>query len=81
MIPLTVSYFIDQTKLKYSSATSASLYGVFIVLIYLLLSVPFHLFDSLNPNILNTISTNVYVNITFFIVFILFAISFLATST
>ena len=76
MIPLTVSYFIDQTKLKYSSATSASLYGVFIVLIYLLLSVPFHLFDSLNPNILNTISTNVYVNITFFLVFILFAISF-----
>tara|TARA_B100000989_G_scaffold140671_2_gene104667 strand:+ start:8117 stop:10045 length:1929 start_codon:yes stop_codon:yes gene_type:complete len=76
MIPLTVSFFIDQTKLKYSSVTSASLYGVFIVLIYLLLSVPFHLFDSLNPNILNTISTNVYVNITFFIVFILFAISF-----
>ena len=76
MIPLTVSYFIDQTKLKYSSATSASLYGLFIVLIYLLLSVPFHLFDSLNPNILNTISTNVYVNITFFLVFILFAISF-----
>ena len=76
MIPLTVSYFIDQTKLKYSSATSASLYGAFIVLIYLLLSIPFHLFDSLNPNILNTISTNVYVNITFFIVFILFAISF-----
>jgi len=47
-----------------------------LVLIYILLSVPFHLFDSLNPNILNTISTNVYVNITFFIVFILFAISF-----
>ena len=76
MIPLTVSYFIDQTKLKYSSATSASMYGIFIVLIYLLLSVPFHLFDSLNPNILNTISTNVYVNVTFFIVFVLFAISF-----
>ena len=76
MIPLTVSYFIDQNKLKYSSLISASLYGAFIVLIYILLSVPFHLFDSLNPNILNTISTNVYVNITFFIVFILFAISF-----
>jgi thiol:disulfide interchange protein DsbD len=30
----------------------------------------------LNPNILNTISTNVYVNITFFLVFIFFAISF-----
>ena len=76
MIPLTVSYFIDQNKLKYNSLISASLYGLFIVLIYILLSVPFHLFDSLNPNILNTISTNVYVNITFFIVFILFAISF-----
>ena len=45
-------------------------------MIYILLSVPFHLFDSLNPNILNTISTNVYVNITFFLVFIFFAISF-----
>ena len=76
MIPLTVSYFIDQKKLKYNSLTSASLYGFFIVLIYILLSVPFHLFDSLNPNILNTISTNVYVNITFFLVFIFFAISF-----
>ncbi|MBC8396373.1 MAG: hypothetical protein H8E16_04660 [Flavobacteriales bacterium] len=76
MIPLTVSYFIDQKKLKYNSLTSASLYGFFIVLIYILLSVPFHLFDTLNPNILNTISTNVYVNITFFLVFIFFAISF-----
>ena len=76
MIPLTVSYFIDETKLRYSGAISASLYGGFIILIYILLSIPFHVFDSLNPNILNTISTNVYVNITFFIVFILFAISF-----
>ena len=76
MIPLTVSYFIDQNKLKYNSLISASLYDSFIILIYILLSVPFHLFDSLNPNILNTISTNVYVNISFFIVFILFAISF-----
>ena len=76
MIPLTVSYFIDESKLNYSGAISASLYGGFIVLIYILLSIPFHVFDSLNPNILNTISTNVYVNITFFVVFILFAISF-----
>ncbi len=70
MIPLTVSYFIDETKLRYSGAISASLYGGFIVLIYILLSIPFHVFDSLNPNILNTISTNVYVNLTFFVVFI-----------
>ena len=76
MIPLTVSYFIDQAKLKYSSLVSASLYGFFIILIYILLSLPFHIFDSLDPNILNTISTNAYVNILFFVVFILFAISF-----
>ena len=76
MIPLTVSYFIDESKLSYSGVLSASLYGGFIILIYILLSIPFHVFDSLNPNILNTISTNVYVNITFFAVFILFAISF-----
>ena len=76
MIPLTVSYFLDQEKLKYGSLKSASLYGLFIVLIYVGLSLPFHLFDSLNPNILNAISTNIYVNITFFIVFIIFAISF-----
>ena len=76
MIPLTVSYFLDHKKLKYGSLKSASLYGLFIILIYLGLSLPFPVFDSLNPNILNAISTNIYVNITFFIVFIIFAISF-----
>ena len=76
MIPLTVSYFLDETKLKFSSLKSASLYGFFIVLIYASLSLPFHVFDSLNPNILNSIATNIYVNILFFIVFIIFAISF-----
>ena len=76
MIPLTVSYFLDQEKLKYGSLKSASLYGLFIILIYLGLSLPFHVFDTLNPNILNEISTNIYVNIIFFIVFIFFAISF-----
>ena len=76
MIPLTVSYFLDHEKLKYGSLKSASLYGLFIILIYLGLSLPFHVFDSLNPNILNAISTNIYVNIIFFIVFIIFAISF-----
>ena len=75
MIPLTVSYFLDHEKLKYGSLKSAFLYGLFIILIYLCLSLPFHVFDSLNPNILNTISTNIYVNIIFFIVFIIFAIS------
>ena len=47
MIPLTVSYFLDQEKLKYGSLKSASLYGLFIVLIYVGLSLPFLLFDIL----------------------------------
>ncbi len=76
MIPLTVSYFLDEDKLKYGSLKSASLYGLFIILIYLGLSFPFHVFDNFNPNILNSIGTNIYVNSFFFVVFIIFAISF-----
>ena len=39
MIPLTVSYFIDESKLSYSGAISASLYGGFIVLILSLIHI------------------------------------------
>ena len=52
------------------------LYGVFIFLVYLILSVPFHLLDSVNPDILNDISTNVWLNIFFFLIFVIFAFSF-----
>jgi thiol:disulfide interchange protein DsbD len=38
--------------------------------------VPFHFLDSLNPEILNNISTNVYLNVFFFVIFIVFAFSF-----
>jgi thiol:disulfide interchange protein DsbD len=41
-----------------------------------LLSLPFHFLDSLDPEILNSISTNVWLNVGFFVIFILFAISF-----
>ena len=41
-----------------------------------MLSLPFHFLDTLNPDILNNISTNVYLNVGFFIVFIIFALSF-----
>jgi thiol:disulfide interchange protein DsbD len=41
-----------------------------------LLSVPFHLIDGLDPNILNTISTNVWLNIFFFVILVFFAGSF-----
>jgi Thiol:disulfide interchange protein len=76
MIPLTVSFFTKQSQTKKKGIFNAILYGLFIVLIYMLLSVPFHLIDGLDPNILNTISTNIWLNIFFFIVLVFFAFSF-----
>lgn len=76
MIPLTVSFFTKQSKNKRKGIFNAILYGVFIVVIYILLSVPFHLIDGLDPNILNTISTNIWLNIFFFAILVFFAFSF-----
>jgi thiol:disulfide interchange protein len=76
MIPLTVSFFTKQSKNKRKGISNAVLYGFFIVLIYILLSLPFHFLDSLDPEILNTISTNVWLNIFFFAVLVFFAFSF-----
>lgn len=76
MIPLTVSFFTKGAGTRKKGLVNAILYGVFIFLIYLLLSVPFHLLDSIAPEILNNISTNVTLNIIFFIIFIVFAFSF-----
>jgi thiol:disulfide interchange protein len=76
MIPLTVSFFTKSSGNRRKGLTNASLYGFFILLVYLILSIPFHLMDSLNPDILNDISTNVWLNIAFFAIFIFFAFSF-----
>ena len=76
MIPLTVSFFTKRSTTRKKGVSNAILYGVFIVVIYLLLSIPFHLMDSLDPEILNNISTNTWLNIVFFIIFIFFAGSF-----
>ncbi|WP_430928100.1 protein-disulfide reductase DsbD family protein [Polaribacter marinivivus] len=76
MIPLTVSFFTKQSKNKSKGVFNAILYGFFIVLIYILLSIPFHFLDNLDPEILNTISTNVWLNIFFFAVLVFFAFSF-----
>ena len=73
MIPLTVSFF---TKKKSKSSLNAIVYGLFIILIYLFLSIPFYFIESLDPEILNSISTNAWLNILFFIIFIVFAFSF-----
>nr|AOE10412.1 cytochrome c-type biogenesis protein DsbD, protein-disulfide reductase [uncultured bacterium] len=78
MIPLTVSFFTKKggDGNDKSGISKAILYGFFIVLVYLVLSIPFHLLDSVNPDILNEISTNVWLNVFFFVIFIFFAFSF-----
>lgn len=76
MIPLTVSFFTKQSSNKKKGTWNAILYGFFIVMIYILLSTPFHFLDNLNPEILNTISTNIWLNIFFFVILVVFAFSF-----
>ncbi len=76
MIPLTVSFFTKRSPNKRKGVWNALLYGFFIFLIYVLLSLPFHFLDSLNPEILNNISTNFWLNLLFFVIFVAFALSF-----
>ncbi|MEM7084533.1 MAG: cytochrome c biogenesis protein CcdA [Bacteroidota bacterium] len=76
MIPLTVSFFTKSAQNKKKGLRDAIMYGFFIFLIYVLLSIPFHLLDSLDPEILNNISTNVVLNVIFFVIFMVFAFSF-----
>ncbi|WP_432670691.1 protein-disulfide reductase DsbD family protein [Flavobacterium sp. SM2513] len=79
MIPMTVSFFLKQSAAgdKKKGRINALMYGFFIVLIYVLISLPFHIFQSLSPDIFYEISTNPYLNIFFFVIFLVFAISFL----
>ena len=76
MIPLTVSFFTKGNKNKAKGKRDAFIYGFFILLIFVLLSVPFHLIDGIAGNIFNQISTSVWLNIVFFVIFLFFAGSF-----
>lgn len=73
MIPLTVSFFTKSSG-SGKGVYQAVMYGFFIFLIYALLSVPFHF--NTDPEVLNEIATSVWLNILFFVVFLVFAISF-----
>jgi thiol:disulfide interchange protein DsbD len=75
MIPMTVSFFTKQSKTKSQGIKNAVLYGVSIILIYVLLgSLVTGIFGS---DALNALSTNVWFNIIFFILLLVFASSFL----
>lgn len=76
MIPLTVSFFTKQSGNSKKGVYNAFMYGFFIFLIYVLLSIPFYFLDAGNSDILNNISTNAWLNIFFAIVFFVFALSF-----
>ncbi|HYC28670.1 MAG TPA: cytochrome c biogenesis protein CcdA, partial [Chitinophagaceae bacterium] len=76
MIPVTVSFFTKRSQNKKKGIHNGIIYGSFIFLIYLLASIPFHLVGNISPQFFNTLSTNAGVNIFFFVIFILFALSF-----
>lgn len=76
MIPLTVSFFTKSAMNKVQGKKDALLYGFFILLIFVLLSAPFHIIDGISGNIFNEISTNIGLNLAFFVIFLFFALSF-----
>jgi len=76
MIPMTVSFFTKNSGSRSKGIMNALLYGLSIIVIYVSLGLIIT-FASKNPAALNELSTNVYMNILFFVVFMVFAFSFL----
>jgi len=75
MIPMTVSFFTKQSKSKAAGIKNAIVYGISIVIIYVVLGL---LVSAIfGADALNALSTNVWFNIIFFLLLIIFAISFL----
>ncbi|MDF1672676.1 MAG: cytochrome c biogenesis protein CcdA, partial [Vicingaceae bacterium] len=75
MIPMTVSFFTKQSKSKSQGIRNAILYGACIIIIYVLLgSVITAIFGA---EILNWLSTQWWFNLGFFILLVIFAVSFM----
>ena len=75
MIPMTVSFFTKQSKTKAQGIRNATFYGACIVIIYVLLgSVITAIFGA---EILNWLSTQWWFNMGFFILLVIFAVSFM----
>ncbi len=74
MIPLTVSFFTKRSKDKRTGITNALIYALSIIVIYVLLG--FTITKLLGSDALNDMASNVYFNMGFFIIFVIFAISF-----
>ncbi|MBI3139354.1 MAG: thioredoxin family protein [Sphingobacteriales bacterium] len=77
MIPVTVTFFTKKSADRRKGVSNALLYGFFIFLIYVLITLPFHVAGkAISPEIFNNISTNVWLNLLFFAIFVAFALSF-----
>jgi thiol:disulfide interchange protein len=75
MIPMTVSFFTKQSKSKAQGIRNAIIYGLCIILIYVLLgTIVTRMFGY---DALNALSTNVTFNLIFFILLVVFAFSFM----
>ena len=75
MIPMTVSYFTKQSKTKAKGIKNAVIYGISIIVIYVLLgSVVTAIFGA---DVLNALASNSLFNLIFFFILVVFAISFL----
>ncbi len=75
MIPMTVSFFTKQSKNKAKGIKNAIIYGISIVLIYVFLGTVITLI--FGADALNALSTNVWFNVIFFVLLVVFALSFL----
>lgn len=75
MIPMTVSFFTKQSKTKAAGIRNAIIYGIAIISIYVILGLLVTWI--FGADALNALSTNVWFNIIFFILLIVFAASFL----
>ena len=75
MIPMTVSFFTKQSKTKAAGIKNAIIYGLSIIVIYVLLGVLVSLL--FGADALNALSTNVWFNVIFFVLLLVFAASFL----
>ena len=75
MIPMTVSYFTKNSKSRAAGIRNATLYGISIIAIYVLLGTI--VTTIFGPSALNALSTNVWFNIIFFLLLVIFAVSFL----
>lgn len=74
MIPMTVSFFLKRTQSRNKSIQDAVVYGLSIVIIYLILGLAVTAISG--PAALNNLATNGVFNVGFFLLLVFFAISF-----